>query len=67
MIQKCKNPPNVREAQPIEDFWSILKGKVYEDYWKADNLTLLKNRIRVCLRHINHNLVYRFLDSMKFE
>ena len=40
MIQKCKNPPNVREAQPIEDFWSILKGKVYEDCWKADNLTL---------------------------
>ena len=44
-------------------FLVILKGKVYEDCWKADNLTLLKHRIRVCLRHIDHNLVYLLLDS----
>ena len=28
--EKIKNPANVPEDRPIEDFWSILKSKVYE-------------------------------------
>ena len=52
-VGKYENPANVPEA--IEDFWSILNGKVSEDGWKAENLT--KERIRVCLRHIDQNLL----------
>ncbi|CAF5166545.1 unnamed protein product, partial [Rotaria magnacalcarata] len=29
-VPKQDNPPNVPQARPIEDFWSILAGKVYE-------------------------------------
>ena len=53
-VEKCENPAN-------EDFWSILKGKLYENGWKAENLTLLKNRIRLCVRKMDPNLVHRLL------
>ena len=29
-VEKCENPANVPEVRAIEDFWLILKGKVYE-------------------------------------
>ena len=35
MIQRQQNPPNVRQACPIETIWSLLEQKVYEDAWKA--------------------------------
>ena len=43
------NPANVRECLPIEDFWSVLKGKVYENNWQAENLEKLHNRIKYYL------------------
>ena len=58
-VEKNENPANVPEVRPIEDFWSILQGKVYENGWKAENLTLLKNRIRLCVRNMDPNLVHR--------
>ena len=42
-VQKCENPANVPEVRPIEDFWSILKEKVYENGWRAKNLDELRN------------------------
>ena len=35
-VDKFDQPVNLSEARPIEDFWSILKGKVYENNWKAN-------------------------------
>ena len=32
---KVDNPPNLPEVRPIEDFWSILKAKVYENNLEA--------------------------------
>ncbi|RNA40548.1 glucosylceramidase 4 [Brachionus plicatilis] len=32
-VQKRENPANVPEVRQIEDFLSILKGKVYENSW----------------------------------
>jgi hypothetical protein len=29
-VKKFENPANVQEVRAIEDFWSFLKGKVYE-------------------------------------
>jgi hypothetical protein len=37
-VDKHDNPANLPEVRPIEDFWSYLKGKVYEGYWKAKTL-----------------------------
>jgi len=30
-IEKIENPANLPEGRAIEDFWSILKAKVYEN------------------------------------
>ena len=62
-VEKHENPANVPEVRPIEDFWSILKGKVYEKNWKAKNLQELKNRIRLCLRKMDLNLVHDLIAS----
>ena len=37
-VDKFDNPANLPEARPIEDLWSILKGKVYENGWEAKSL-----------------------------
>ena len=34
---KKDNPANLPEARPIEDFWFILKDKVYENGWEANS------------------------------
>ena len=36
-VDKTDNPVNLPEARPIEDFWSILKDKVYVDNSEANN------------------------------
>ena len=36
-VTKVSNPACVPELGPIEDFWSILKGYVYENNLEAEN------------------------------
>ena len=38
-VDKGDNPANLPEVRPIEDFWSILKAKVYENNWEAKHPT----------------------------
>jgi len=45
-VEKCENPANLPEVRPIEDFWSILKGKVYENGWEAKNAEELIQKIK---------------------
>ena len=62
-IEKLKNLANILEVRAIEDFWSILKGKVYENAWVAKYLDKLKNKIRLCLKNMDLNLVQCLLAS----
>jgi hypothetical protein len=64
-VRKQDNPPNVPEARPVEDFWSILKGLVYEKNWKAENLDQLKGRIQRCLKKINKEFVKRLAGATR--
>lgn len=34
-VLKEANPPNVAEASPIEDFWTILSRGICADRWKT--------------------------------
>ncbi len=34
-VQKEINPQNILKARPIENFWSCLVQKVYENGWEA--------------------------------
>ena len=36
-VSKPINPPNVPQARPIENFWSILADSVYSGGWEARN------------------------------
>ena len=49
IIPREDNPPNLPECKPIENFWPILKGPVYEINWKAKTLQQLKELIKYCL------------------
>jgi hypothetical protein len=41
-VEKAENPPNMPEIRPIENFWGILKGLVYQNNWQAENLDQLR-------------------------
>ena len=52
-IPKQVNSPDIPKARPIEDFWSILAGKVYEDGWEAKTELQLKRRIYQKIKQID--------------
>ena len=52
IVPREDNPPNLSECRPIENFWSILKGLVYENNWHAETLEQLKERIKYCLTKV---------------
>ena len=41
-VEKFENPANLPECRPVENFWAILKGYVYEDAWCAKTLPELE-------------------------
>ena len=55
-VTKEDNPPNLPECRTIEDFWSYLKGLVYEGNWQAENVIQLRSRIKRCLKKVNFEL-----------
>ena len=63
-VEKYDNPANVPKVRPIEDFWAILKQKVYEKDWKAQNIPQLRARIIFCLRNLDKDLVQRTFSSV---
>jgi hypothetical protein len=64
-VSKLDNPASVPGARSIEDFWSILKGIVYEKGWQADNLEQRRNRIKYCIEKVGIKLVQRLIASTK--
>lgn len=64
-VKKFDNPANLPEARPIENFWAILKGHVYKNNWKAENISQLVDRIRYCLMKIDPDLIQRLAASTK--
>jgi hypothetical protein len=62
-VAKDDNPPNLPECRPIENFWSLLKGKVYKNNWQAKDLNQLCERIKKCLKEIDQNLVHTLARS----
>ena len=63
-VVKCRNPTNVPQCRPIEDFWSILCNKMYKNGWSANNLDQLENRIKSCLRKIDRKTVQNLSNSV---
>ena len=62
-VPKTKNPANLPEGRPIEDFWAILKREVYMDAWTAQNVDQLETRIRYCLKKMDVKVVQRLAST----
>ena len=52
MVQKDENPPCCPQIRPIENFFGILKQRVYAKNWKAENRAQLENKIRRVIKNI---------------
>lgn len=64
-IDKRINPPNVPQVRPIEDFWAILKRKVYSDGWVENSTKELKKKIRKELRSIPASTFRSLMGGLK--
>ncbi len=64
-VEKFDNPANLPETRPIEDFLSILKGRVYANGMEAKSLLQLKLRIKKCLSEINAATIQSLLEGIK--
>ena len=49
----------------MEDFWSQLKDKVYENNWEAKSLQQLEVKIIKCLKEMDTATIQRIIDSVK--
>lgn len=52
-VAKDDNPPNCPEVRPIENYFSILKQRVYAENWSAENRDQLIRRIKKCTKEIS--------------
>ena len=64
-VDKRDNHTNLPEARPIEDFWSILKAKVYENNWQAKTLHELEVRIKKCLKEVDQVTILKTIGCVK--
>ena len=63
-VPKDQNLPNCPQIRPIEDFWLILKRKVYENGWQAKSAEQLKRIIIASLKKIDKNICHRLMSRI---
>ena len=64
-VDKGDNPADLPEVRPREDFWSILKVKVYENNWEAKTLHELEVRIKKCLKEGDQVTIFKTFGCVK--
>ena len=63
-VPKDQNPPSCPQIRPIENFFGILKQKVYEGNWSAKSRQLLIRRIKKCIKEIDMDIVIKMFDNL---
>lgn len=63
-VPKNRNPTNLPQCRPIEDFFGYLSSMVYKNNWRAKNLKQLINRIKRCIRHVDIKAVQRSCSNI---
>ena len=61
-VEKIDNPPNAPQIRPIENYWGILKMKVYEGNWTAKTRDHLIRRIKMKQKEIDQDIVIKMFD-----
>jgi hypothetical protein len=65
VVPKELNPPNVPQVRPIENFWSILKRRVYLNGWTAESDKDLIIKIQKELKNMPTNVCQRLMSGLK--
>jgi transposase len=63
-VPKSLNPANVPKVRPIEDFWAVLKQKVYENGWSAKTIKQLIARIKWAFTKIEKVTFQRITEGV---
>ena len=64
-VPKSSNPPNSPQIRPIEQFWAILKERVYQGGWEASSFRMLKQRINRILQDLEPDLCQKLFRGLK--
>ena len=62
-VATVDNLPNVPETRQIEDFWGILKERVYKNGWVAKLLSQLRRRVKYCISKFDQELAQGLAQS----
>lgn len=63
-LDKQLNPPCAPRIRPIEDFWAIIKRRVYSDGFIAKSHEILIRRIRKILREVEKCLFKKLMEKV---
>lgn len=64
-IPRDCNPTNAPQLRPIEDFWAILKAKVFNNGWVAKSLEQLQRRIRESAKKIDDLTIFTMMGRVR--
>ena len=64
-VPKSSNPPNSPQIRPIEQFWAILKERVYQGGWEASSFRMLKQRINRTLQDLEPDICQKLFRGLK--
>lgn len=64
-VPKLRNPTNLPQCRPVEDFFGELSSLVYKKGWKANSIKQLKTRIKKCLKKMDTTGVQRACLKIK--
>ncbi len=65
VVPKELNPPNEPQVRPIENFWSILKRRVYLNGWTEESDKDLIIKIKKELKNMPTNVCQRLMSGLK--
>ncbi len=65
IVPKEANPPAVPRLRPIENFWAILKNRVYSKGWAAKSTEELVKKIKTELRLVPPEFVQNLMRRVK--
>ena len=60
-----KFSPTAPQIRPIENYWGILKIKVYEGNWSAKTREQLIRRVKIKQKEIDQAIVIKMFEKLK--
>ncbi len=53
------------QARPIESIWTLLKRKVYENNWQANDLEALARRINQKAKELDQKILQAMIEGVR--